>query len=141
MSNDLELRAYRAENRASVIQLWTEIFPDDPPWNQPELVIDQKLTVQPELFIVAVIDGVLVGTILAGYDGVRGWVHKLAVHPDYRRRGLASKLMNRAEAGLKALGCTKLNFQVRASNTEVLQFYETLGYGVEERVSLGKRLI
>ncbi|MEL6862254.1 MAG: GNAT family acetyltransferase, partial [Pseudomonadota bacterium] len=103
-------------------------------------VIARKRRVQPDLFYVAIVDDAVVGTVLAGYDGVRGWVHKLAVSPSCRRMGIASMLMRRAEQGLADIGCTKLNLQVRSSNAEVLKFYQALGYAVEEITSLGKHL-
>ena len=77
---------------------------------------------------------------MAGFDGVRGWVHHLAVDPASRRQGIATQLMRAAESGLQALGCPKVNLQVRSTNLEVIRFYQSLGYAVEERASLGKRL-
>ena len=103
-------------------------------------MIRRKLTVQPELFLVAHVTGEVAGTVLAGFDGVRGWVHHLAVRAPYRRQGLASSLMTAAEKGLAALGCPKVNLQVRATNSAVVAFYRSLGYEVEDRTSLGKRL-
>ncbi|MEL6858450.1 MAG: GNAT family N-acetyltransferase [Pseudomonadota bacterium] len=96
---------------------------------------------QPELFFVAIRACRVVGTIIAGFDGVRGWVHRLAVSPDLRRQGLASRLMQRAEISLAQLGCPKVNLQVRESNLDVLKFYRALGYDVEARASLGKALL
>ena len=122
------------------IALWNLVFPDDPPWNSPPEVIRRKLSVQRELFLVCLSDKALVGTVLAGFDGVRGWVHKLAVHPDYQRQGIATRLMAAAEQALTALGCPKLNIQVRASNAGVVDFYRRAGYVVEERISMSKRL-
>lgn len=141
MRFDAEIRVYAAPDKDDVIALWKLVFPGEAPWNTPEDVIARKRSVQPDLFFVATKDGRVVGTIIAGYDGVRGWVHRLAVHPDCRRHGLASKLMRRAELGLKKIGCAKLNLQVRASNLEVLKFYRSLGYEVEDRASLGKPLV
>jgi ribosomal protein S18 acetylase RimI-like enzyme len=103
-------------------------------------MIRRKLTVQPELFLVAVVDDQVVGTVMAGFDGVRGWIHHLAVQPSHRRQGIASALMSSAEKGLEAAGCPKVNLQVRATNSEVIAFYRSLGYELEERASLGKRL-
>jgi len=103
-------------------------------------MIRRKLTVQPELFLVGYVDSRLVATVLAGFDGVRGWIHHLAVHRSHRRQGVARALMVAAEEGLAKLGCPKVNLQVRATNTAVISFYRTLGYSVEERASLGKRL-
>jgi ribosomal protein S18 acetylase RimI-like enzyme len=92
------------------------------------------------LFFVAEEGGEVVGTALAGYDGHRGWVYYVAVEPSRRRRGVGAALMARAEEGLRALGCPKLNLQVRSSNRQAVAFYERLGYAVEERVSMGKLL-
>src|SRR5262249_46240531 len=120
--------------------LWREVFPDDPPHNAPPLVIRQKLLVQPELFFVAENEGQIVGTVLAGYDGHRGWLYAVAVSPRVRRRGVGTALIRHAETSLVAMGCTKVNLQVRATNAGVVAFYQKLGFAVEERVSMGKRL-
>jgi ribosomal protein S18 acetylase RimI-like enzyme len=136
----VDIRPYEAKDQTQVIALWNEVFPDDPPWNEPASMIRRKLTVQPELFLVAHVTGEVAGTVLAGFDGVRGWVHHLAVRASYRRQGLASSLMTAAEKGLAALGCPKVNLQVRATNSAVVAFYRSLGYAVEDRTSLGKRL-
>ena len=82
----------------------------------------------------------VVGTVLVGYDGVRGWVQKVAVDPAYRRRGIASLLMDAAEKALRELGCPKLNLQTRTGNTSAFEFYKEAGYDVEDRVSMSKRL-
>lgn len=136
----LQVRSYAAHDRADVIALWREVFADDPPWNEPSQVIDAKTRVQPELFLVAQADGGLVGTVLAGFDGVRGWVHHLAVAPAVRRRGVGTALMRRAEEALLALGCPKLNLQVRERNEGVVAFYAALGFRRDAVVSLGKPL-
>jgi ribosomal protein S18 acetylase RimI-like enzyme len=96
--------------------------------------------VQRELFLVGEFQGDIVGTVIAGFDGYRGWVYHLAVRPRFRRRGFGRELMREAEGRLKALGCPKLNLQVRSSNAEVIAFYERLGYSIEDRASLGKIL-
>mgnify|MGYP003662982266 FL=1 len=136
----MNIRPFALADRAAVVNLWRLVFAEDPPWNEPNLVIDTKLTVQPHLFFVAELEGEVVGTTVAGFDGVRGWVHHVAVHPDAQRKGIASLLMTAAEAGLRKMGCQKLNLQVRASNTSVLEFYEELGFQKEDRISFGKRL-
>lgn len=121
-------------------ELWGSVFAGDPPRNAADRVIARKLRVQRELFFVAESEGRLVGTVIAGYDGYRGWVYHLAVHPDDRRRGIGGDLMHAAERALRALGCPKVNLQVRAGNEAILRFYESLGYDVEERISMGKLL-
>jgi ribosomal protein S18 acetylase RimI-like enzyme len=136
----LIVRTYRLQDEPSVTALWRDVFAGDPPWNAPSLVIQRKLATQPELFLVGEMDGRVVATVLAGFDGVRGWVYHLAVAPERRRRGFGRVMMAEAERRLGQLGCPKVNLQVRASNAGVVAFYERLGYQVEERVSFGKRL-
>ena len=134
------VRAFALADREQVERLWARVFPDDPPSNAPGIMIDNKLRVQPELFLVAVANGAVVGAVMAGFDGVRGWIHHLAVSPEHRRRGIATALVRAAESGLGSLGCPKVNLQVRATNADVVAFYRQLGYHVEDRVSMGRRL-
>ena len=98
------------------------------------------MPVQRELFLVATVDDQVVGTVLAGFDGFRGWVNKAATHPSHQRRGIASRLMQAAEDALAGMGCPKLNLQVRGENAAVVEFYRRAGYQIEDRVSMGKRL-
>ena len=136
----MQIRPYRESDEQPVVALWREVFPDAPPWNDPRRDIARKLFEQRELFLVATVDGSVVGTAMAGYDGHRGWVYYLAVSPEQRRTGIGTALMQRVEADLAAVGCPKLNLQVRASNEEAVSFYQRLGYVIEQRVSMGKRL-
>jgi ribosomal protein S18 acetylase RimI-like enzyme len=117
-----------------------EVFPGGPPWNAADVAIPAKLAVQPELFIV-VLDGArVIGSIIAGYDGHRGWIYILAVSNSHRRRHIGSALVQDAQARPAAMDCQKINLQVRTSNAAVVEFYKKLGYIVEERISMGKRL-
>jgi ribosomal protein S18 acetylase RimI-like enzyme len=138
---EIILRSYHESDEPQVVELWRQLFPDSPPWNDPHKDIARKLSVQRELFIVAMLKEELVGTAVGGYDGHRGWVYYVAVKPDLRRQGIGAALMQRVERELAELGCPKLNLQVRAENIDVVAFYESLGYHVEERISMGKRLI
>jgi len=136
----MELRPYRTQDESAVVALWEQCGLTRA-WNDPRKDIARKLTVQPELFLVGTLDGKLVASLMAGYEGHRGWVNYLAVAPECRRRGYGRILMQRAEELLLQLGCPKVNIQVRASNAEALGFYRGIGYVQDEAVSLGKRLI
>jgi hypothetical protein len=103
-------------------------------------MIDNKLKVQPELLLVGTVEGAVVGAVMAGFDGIRGWIYHLAVAPEWRRRGFATHLVRAAELGLRKLGCPKVNLQVRATNSAVVAFYQSLGYEIEERLSMGRAL-
>jgi len=136
----MNIGPYQSTDMDEVIELWRAVFPNAPTHNNPASDIRSKLKIQPELFFVAVDDGNLVGTAMSGFDGHRGWIYYVAVHPDYRRRGIGSALMKKVEAALTELGCPKLNLQIRADNAQVQSFYESLGYSIEERISMGKIL-
>ena len=144
MSNPFHLRSFQDGDEAAIVALW-ETCGLTRPWNNPMLDIARKKTVQPDLFLVATLGAsphaTIVGAAMVGYDGHRGWVNYLAVHPSHQRQGLARQIMQQAEQKLIALGCPKLNLQVRTGNTQVLAFYEALGYAPDATVSLGKRLI
>jgi len=136
----LSIRSFVEADRPALEQLWARVFPDDPPRNAPALMIDNKLKVQPELLLVGKVEDTVVGAVIAGFDGVRGWIYHLAIAPEWRRRGFATQLMRAAEAGLRNLGCPKVNLQVRSTNNTVVAFYQSLGYELEERLSLGRAL-
>jgi ribosomal protein S18 acetylase RimI-like enzyme len=136
----VEIRPYAESDEAEVIELWREAFPGAPAWNDPAADIQRKLAVQRELFLVAVDSSRVVGTAMGGYDGHRGWIYYVAVRAECRAQGVGSALVAAVEQGLAGLGCPKVNLQVRATNGEMVRFYQHLGYLVEERVSMGKRL-
>lgn len=132
---------YCDEHFDGVASLWEEVFPQDPPWNRAPVAIPQKLAVQPELLLVAYDEGAVIGTAMAGYDGHRGWLYAVAVRPDRQREGIGTLLLGEAEQRLHAMGCAKINLQIRAGNEAVAAFYRRHGYEVEERVSMGKRIV
>lgn len=127
-------------HRLQVIQLWETVFGYETAHNAPSLAIDKKLAAKDDLFFVALLGREIVGTILAGYDGHRGWLYSVAVHPSNRQEGLGSALVRHAEQALIKRGCMKINLQIMSGNESVGGFYESLGYAVEKRVSMGKRI-
>jgi ribosomal protein S18 acetylase RimI-like enzyme len=136
----MEVRPYEDPDELAVIALWSEVLPPNAPHNDPATSIRKKLAVERDLFLVAEVEGAVVGTVMGGYDGHRGWVYSVAVKPHHRRQGIGAALIRRLETALAERGCLKVNLQVRASNAEVIAFYEKLGYGVEQLFSMGKRL-
>jgi len=141
MSDAFRVRPFREGDETEVAALWLRVFPDARAANAPREDIRRKLAIQPDLFLVGDLGGVVVGTVMAGYDGHRGWIYRLAVATECRGRGFAREFMTEAEAQLRKVGCPKINLQVRGGNREVVSFYEELGFAVEDRVSMGKRLI
>jgi len=136
---NIEIRAFRPEDAEFIVNLWNDCGLTVP-WNDPRRDIARKLRVQSELFLVAIQDDRIVGSVMAGYEGHRGWINYLAVHPTQQRAGVGSALMERAEELLRAAGCPKINLQVRRTNLQAIGFYESIGFREDDVVSLGKRL-
>jgi ribosomal protein S18 acetylase RimI-like enzyme len=136
----VSVRPFADTDEDAVVSLWRAAGLTRP-WNDPHRDIARKKRVQRELFLVAEDDGALVGTAMAGYDGHRGWVYYLAVAPGRQGRGLGTLLMREAEDQLLALGCPKVNVQVRSGNEPVAAFYGRLGYTPDGATGLGRRLI
>ncbi len=136
---DLEIRRYRESDQQAVVDLWRECGLVVP-WNDPVKDINRKLRVQRDVFLVGSLGARLVATVMAGYEGHRGWINYLAVAADCRKTGFGRRLMKEAERHLRAIGCPKINLQVRRSNAGVIEFYRTIGYSVDDVVSMGKRL-
>ena len=110
-------------------------------WNDPLKDIERKLQVNPEWFLVGELDKAIIATCMAGYDGHRGWIYYSWSILIYRVRGYGRQIMQQAEKLLKAAGCPKINLQVRTNNVDVLKFYHSIGYEIDEVISMGKRLI
>jgi ribosomal protein S18 acetylase RimI-like enzyme len=130
-----------ALHRQQVVALWKAVFSYDAPHNEPNLAIEKKIAVDDQLFFVAVDSQAVVGTIMAGYDGHRGWIYSVAVSPAHRRKGIGTSLVCHAEQALTAKGCVKINLQILEGNESVAAFYSKLGFTLEKRVSMGKRIV
>ncbi|MBA0218598.1 GNAT family acetyltransferase [Pectobacterium brasiliense] len=136
----MEIRIFRQDDFEAVIILW-ERCDLLRPWNDPEMDIERKLNHDPDLFLVAEVNGEIVGSVMGGYDGHRGSAYYLGVHPDFRGRGIANALINRLEKKLIARGCPKIHLMVREDNDTVIGMYEKLDYEIVDSITLGKRLI
>jgi len=133
------IRPFSPGEEEAVVALWVDcglVVPH----NDPRRDIARKLKVNPEWFLVGLLDGRIVGSCMAGYEGHRGWINYLAVSPSLRHRGLARQLMEVATGLLRNAGCPKINLQVRSGNRQVIAFYRSLGFHEDDVVSLGLRL-
>ena len=132
----MKIRQFCESDRSDLIKLWHAVFPDDPSHNEPSKVIESKLAIDNLIFI-AEHEGLIIGACMAGYDGHRGWLYAVAVCKEQRRSGAGSALVQHAIQALKVMGCIKVNLQIRATNTQVTTFYKSLGFVIEERLSMG----
>jgi len=135
----MEIRPFEDADEPAVIQLWDRCGLLRP-WNDPGKDIARKKRVQRELFLVGTVEGAIVASAMAGYDGHRGWINYLAVDPARRRQGLGAALMNELERKLRSLGCAKINLQIRRDNPDAIAFYQRIGFLEDAVLSFGKRL-
>lgn len=140
MTSSLSIRTFQAADTDTVVALW-QACELTRPWNDPHRDIARKLAQDPSLFLVGEVDGELVASVMGGYDGHRGWVNYLAVHPAHQRQGFGEAMMHDLEARLLALGCPKINLQIRRDNDAVHAFYQRIGFAEDHVASFGKRLI
>ena len=129
---------YQHRHFDGVSALWQEAFPNDAAWNHPDIAIPEKMKFQPDLFLVAVEGENVVGSVMAGYEGHRGWISRIAVLKECRGRGIGKELMAQAEDRLALIGCVKINLQVVSSNSSTTDFYARSGFKIEERISMSK---
>lgn len=129
----------QAEDAAAVVALWHAAGLTRP-WNDPDADYARALAATDAAVLVLRDDAAIVGTVMVGDDGHRGWVYYLAVAPDRRRQGIGRALMEAAEAWLRARGCPKVQLMVRTGNADALGFYRALGLEPQDVVTLGRFL-
>jgi len=128
------------KHREQVIELWNSVFDIKDARNKPGLSIDKKVAVKDDLFFITRDGNRIIGTVMAGYDGHRGWIYSLAVIPEKRKLNVGTALLKHAENELKKRGCVKINLQIFKDNDIVINFYLKNGYSIEERISMGKEI-
>ena len=139
MDAPIEIRPYADGDREALTALWATVFPDDPPWNEPDSMLAAKLAFQPQGLLVGIADGTLAAAVMAGYDGRRGWINALAVAPEHRGKGYGGAMVGAALDELEAMGAVKVNLQIRGDNPRLRSWYESLGFTTEDCVSMSVR--
>jgi len=136
------IRAVRNDDTAALVALWALVFPEysDPtkPQRDPAANIARKLAQQDGLFWLAEESGQIIGSVMAGWDGHRGWIYALGVLPEKRGQGIGRQLAHQAEQALRARGCPKINLQTR--NAAAIKFWQALGFADDAVISLGKQI-
>lgn len=136
----LEFKPVQDGEVSSLITLW-RLCDLVRPWNDPAKDIAFARSGPASDVLVALDDTTVIASVMVGHDGHRGIVYYVASHPDYQRKGLGSAAMRAAEGWLRQHGVWKLNLLVRAENQAVKSFYEKLGYEVEPRLCMARKLI
>jgi len=137
------IREFRAgHDYAAVMRLWNQmekgihIGPSD-----AQAEIDKKLLRDPDLFLVAENGGALVGTVIGGFDGRRGFIYHLAVDAAHRGQGVGGRLMDEVEARLRAKGCIRCYLFVTPDNVQAMRYYEKRGWQLMDNLPYAKDLV
>jgi len=125
------IRTAQIHDTPAIVELWTETNLLRP-WNKHERDIEQALSTETSTILVAEIENKLIGTIMAGYDGHRGWIYYLAIEPEYQGNGYGKQLVQAAEEWLKSRGAPKIHLLTRKGNEAVQKFYAKIGYGISD---------
>ena len=136
----MEIIEYEEKYQEQLVELW-QACGLTVPWNDPRKDIQRKLTKDPELFLIGLIDGLVVASVMGGYEGHRGWINYLAVDPKLQKKGYGRQLMEAVEKKISQTSCPKINLQIRSSNVDVIAFYKAIGYKQDDVVGMGKRLV
>jgi ribosomal protein S18 acetylase RimI-like enzyme len=123
-----------------VVSLMKDVFGEQVTQIAPDFVLDEESKANKGIIFVALSGQALVGTVMAGYDGNRGWIYTLGVLPDYQRQGIGSSLLTYMEKELSALGCRKINLQMMEGNEASERFFSANGYQNVKRISMTKSL-
>ncbi|MBL8837492.1 MAG: GNAT family N-acetyltransferase [Alphaproteobacteria bacterium] len=137
-SPPLAIRTFRESDRPGVIALWAQTLGHAVEVDRDLDFIQRWSNAR---LYVGLIGDTIVATAAVGHEGNRGWLHRVATHPDHRRKGYARALIAQGEAWLARLDLPKVNLQIRGHQPGVQAFYESIGYVVEDRTSMGKRLV
>lgn len=140
MATGILITEFEEIYRKELIGLW-EACDLVRPWNDPGKDIDRILADKSGRIFLLLENGCLTGSVMAGFDGHRGWVYYLAVDPGSRQKGRGRKLMEHSEDYLRSIGCPKLNLMIRDSNLSAGEFYIRLGYLRDDVAVMSKRLI
>lgn len=118
----ITFRAATRDDVVAVLRLWREAEAEPTSTDDVESLA-RLVDHDPEALVLALVDGRLVGSVIAGWDGWRGTIYRLVVAPDLRRRGLASRLLERAERRLAEQGAVRLQATVVAANPRATGFW------------------
>ena len=135
----MQIRNYDSGDESQVIDLWIKCDLVRP-WNNPKRDIERKLRIDPDLFLVGILNSKIIATVMGGYEGHRGWINYLAVDPSQQRKRYGTMIVEEIEEKLKAKGAPKINIQIRSTNKSVVDFYKSIGYKIDDVVGMGKRL-
>lgn len=139
-SSLLKIRTFELSDYPRVKNLWTESGLDSVVGDSFE-EIKRKISRDPELFLVAELDNVLVGTVLGAWDGRRGWIYHLGVLPTHQRSGIASKLVSEVETRMRSKGVLKVWTLVYNTNRNSLAFFRKNGYKHDEAMTVHGKIL
>jgi len=138
---DVEIRPATADDYDAVLELWRAAGSDvEPNRRESRTAFERQLALFPDLYLVAVEDERIVGVILGSHDGRKGWINRLAVHPDHQRRGIAARLVTAVDTAIRAQGITIVCALVEPDNAPSAALFRKLGYATDVPVIYFRKL-
>jgi len=135
---DITFRDARDDDVSAVLELWRQA--DAPPTvTDSEVAVRAVIERDDDALLLAVAGTTVIGTLIATWDGWRGNMYRLAVHPDYRRRGVATRLVSEGEDRLRARGCRRITALVLEDETHAVEFWSRVGYTTRPGMARYKR--
>jgi ribosomal protein S18 acetylase RimI-like enzyme len=129
----LSIRDCRLDDVGSVLDLWKQADAT-PSVTDTADDLRRAVTDSPAHVLVAEVGGRVIGSIIGTFDGWRGNIYRLAVHPDYRRQGVARALLTEVERKLTRQGAKRITALVEKDHPRAMNFWEAVGYRVDERI-------
>ncbi len=136
----MRLRTFHAADTDPLIELWRRCGLTRP-WNDPRADIGRAHEHDAATIFLVTDESGIIGSVMCGYDGHRGWVYYLASDPDHQGKGIGKQLMTAAEDWLRDRGCPKIELMVRSTNSAAIGFYDAIGYQPQDVTVQAKWLI
>ena len=136
---NINIKTATIKNTQSIIEIWEEVKLVRS-WNNPNDDIENALSTLTSTILLLCSENQIIGTVMVGYDGHRGWIYYLAVRTELQKQGYGKKMVQEAENWLRAKNVPKVNLMIRNTNEQVKGFYQAIGYKDDEVITMAKWL-
>jgi ribosomal protein S18 acetylase RimI-like enzyme len=137
---DFTIRSAELQDEQKVVELWSAcglVTSYNDPRQDFRFALNKPNS---DILVGLAADGTISGSAMVGHDGHRGWIYYVAADPKQRRKGIGRCIVDAAEEWLKQRGVVKVMLLVRETNTDIVSFYQKLGFETTPRTVMQKWL-